>query len=359
MADYYQHSWLTIAATTMAPDGGLCKGVELDQLPKVTRLPYRNKSGQQQGYFYIQRPGVAALAQEYRQCISQSELLTRGWVYQEWVLSRRLLTFSNAGVFVQCQVGRPHLLTDGEVEDFTGDAEPELSVENPLYLKLQLNKSSGKDITKTWERVVETFSSLELSELRSDRLVALAGVAKEFRRGIEASEYTIRDEDRLIHNPNRYACGLWTQDIHGLLWEQYEPGPRRRVNGIPTWSWASIASCRPSDSRGDGALISAKIKWERKVNSRSESVEEALAENSRLERFGKWVVDKWYAPTVALVSSIERAIAIPVDQYWNPQFAVRGYIPGDAYGNDNRFVMLDPERSGLSGYANRSQPGLR
>jgi hypothetical protein len=43
------------------------------------------------------------LAREYKKKITKSELLSRGWVYQEYLLSWRILSFSSSGPLIQCQ----------------------------------------------------------------------------------------------------------------------------------------------------------------------------------------------------------------------------------------------------------------
>ncbi|KAG6368415.1 hypothetical protein INS49_002622 [Diaporthe citri] len=102
MADYYQYAWLTIAATALSKDGGLFKSMEMEDLPRVTRLPYMAIDGRQQGHMYVQCAGEMALATDYKTYINHSELLQPGWVFQEWMLSRRLVTLSNCGLFLTC-----------------------------------------------------------------------------------------------------------------------------------------------------------------------------------------------------------------------------------------------------------------
>ena len=80
MGDYYLYSRFTLAVTAER----LFEPNILDVgAPRLAQLPYRNRSGLQCGYFYV-FPVDYGLKQRYRQQISQSELLTRGWVFQEW-----------------------------------------------------------------------------------------------------------------------------------------------------------------------------------------------------------------------------------------------------------------------------------
>jgi len=92
MADYYQHAWLTIAATRTTPDaGGLFGEYETTDLARVARLPYRDRHGALMGFFYLQCTGGKAISRDFKNAISRSELLGRGWVYQEWLRKSKYL----------------------------------------------------------------------------------------------------------------------------------------------------------------------------------------------------------------------------------------------------------------------------
>ena len=123
MADYYQQAWLTVAATRTRNDGGLFGEFETKDLARVTRLPYRDRNGSQKGYFYLQCPGGKAISRDYKNAVSQSELLRRGWVYQEWLLSRRILAFADYGLFVQCETGYPQSLAGDDVKFIRDDED--------------------------------------------------------------------------------------------------------------------------------------------------------------------------------------------------------------------------------------------
>lgn len=77
MCDYYQHAWLTIAATTTTEGGGLFQEYDVKDLPPITRLPYRDRQGMRQGYFYLQCLGAEPLSKQYNQQLT-SALLRRG-----------------------------------------------------------------------------------------------------------------------------------------------------------------------------------------------------------------------------------------------------------------------------------------
>lgn len=61
---------------------------------------------------------------------------------------------------------------------------------------------------------------------------------------------------------HRHVCGLWLDNLaHGLQWERIDPGRTARVPGIPTCSWASIATCPLSSSNDGDGLGGLPVRW--------------------------------------------------------------------------------------------------
>lgn len=272
MADYYQYAWLVVSATTLTAEGGLFGELSPEDMPTITRLPYYDKEGNQQGHFYAQCVGEDTLAEDYVRHVSRSSLLRRGWVYQEWMLSRRLLSFSAAGLFVQCQNAAPKGIAGDAVrrgaaggEDLTGD-EPEGYNDLAFKSSLGFALESVKEVRESWLTAVETYSGLEITYLEGDRLIALAGVAKEF--GIALAKMEGQDEKGkgkgVARCKHRYVSGLWFGHVRGLLWEQVTFGPRVRVQGLPTWSWASIATLM-EDGKGEEIQTGMAVQWAKRT----------------------------------------------------------------------------------------------
>lgn len=107
MAQYYQHAWATIAAASNRRDLGLLNLSRAGTIPPIAQLPYRDKNGKVKGSFYLQRARPDLLRQDYRRDIDRSVLRQRGWVYQEWTLSRRIIAFSASGFFLYCHTSGP------------------------------------------------------------------------------------------------------------------------------------------------------------------------------------------------------------------------------------------------------------
>jgi hypothetical protein len=128
MANYYQQSLLTIAGTYL-PRGPTVTDVVLDgdvprhneaasstsqrrspgiippaearELPHIIRLPYRNREGTMKGNFYLIH--IRATSESHREHVQTSELFSRGWVFQEWLLSRRMIYYTPSGIVLECQ----------------------------------------------------------------------------------------------------------------------------------------------------------------------------------------------------------------------------------------------------------------
>lgn len=332
MADYYQQAWLTIAATTTNSTGGLFSEVNTEKLPRVTRLPYRDRSGEQKGHFYVQCSGDAMVAKEYKTSVANSELLRRGWVYQEWILSRRLVTFSNSGLFLTCQGDAPQTTLGDNVQKSSAeegegggkrrDGHTDKSFKKDLVTK---DFSTVLGILWAWEKLVESYSGLQLTKIDGDRIVALAGVASEYGKALrerererESSQAAAGEKEK----PHLYASGTWFPHVRSLLWEQVRRCPTERIGGIPTWSWASMKTL----DRETGKYGGVEVQWS----------------------------STWGDTKTKPVCNLEDATAVPVvnvdkeADIWRPDFDRAGEqqqqqgVGGDddAYENSRRFFIL-------------------
>ncbi|KAK4191098.1 hypothetical protein QBC35DRAFT_460506 [Podospora australis] len=277
MADYYQHSVFTVASpmsdqhTGLFNDASPAQGQD-SEVPLI-RLPYRDKTGQQRGYFYLFRT-EEEVPQWYKESITDSELLTRGWVFQEWMLSRRIICYTSRGIYYLCsnrpprtQLGEPVLTGDTTIH-VPGDR---LAVKYSVIDLHRPEKSKRplRDVYASWERVVESYSRLKLTKLE-DRLIALSGMADEFGNAIENwTENTSSNDSSIISlstilqkwtrmtkddekdnkipqsavtSSTKPVAGIWfsTMSTTGLLWEQVSNETHKRIPEIPTWSWASV-----------------------------------------------------------------------------------------------------------------------
>nr|OQO30901.1 hypothetical protein B0A51_03184 [Rachicladosporium sp. CCFEE 5018] len=239
MAEYYENSLLTLAATThlqLLPDVpiGLEDGV---------RLSYRRKdSGAEAGNIFVHRS--KHINEQYQTEIRDSDLLSRAWVFQENLLSRRIIWFAPACVFLECRSRSPINEHGESLEAWRPDGSPKPS---GLVLKrlFPFDVGSTAYLTLRWYDVIEAYSALRFTYPEKDRMVALSGFAKEFEAAITASNSRTRDrswvQTAIIRH--QYVAGLWTQQRHvDLLWEQAHPGRHVRLVNHPSWSWTSLYS---------------------------------------------------------------------------------------------------------------------
>lgn len=309
MASYYQNAWLTFAGTAINPhtEGLLFQSVDPDIFPPIIHLPYTDKSRQRRGSFCLQPIQNPQLRHIYNQKITKSELLGRGWVFQEWLLGTRTVAFTSAGVFFICSESSPESVIGGKVPDET-QGVPDKSYKSAL----DLNLLSRSDTFESWRRVVESYSALSFTKLENDRLVALSGVAEEFCKaqrnlgpdGVEESPMAVGD----------YLSGLWRNDMgRGLQWEVVDKSvPLVRLNGLPTWSWASLGQ-RATVASGRVVVQGVSARWHTQWPQTP----------------GTWfeVVD---------------VVSIPVSRSFETQFddGQSSTTLNDDFGVDNRFLAL-------------------
>lgn len=147
--------------------------------------------------------------------------ITRGWTFQEWMLSPRVL----------------HIDTMTLWDCFEGYAN-ELNRRYTERAHLFRNPGEyGKRIP--WALIVEEYTQREIT-YEKDRLPALAGLASRYR---QATGYT-------------YLAGLWLEEMpRSLLWQRADDAPPdANETNTPSWSWASVASAAiyPYESSGTG-----------------------------------------------------------------------------------------------------------
>jgi hypothetical protein len=216
MGRIYKNALLTIAASSSSSvmDGFLHKRDE----PASVHLPIQLSTG---------TFGSVRLAKWQLEHVSNDPLHRRGWAFQEYLLSRRMLLFGKHEVLWRCSthqfvpVQKSHLcystyLRDLPIQIFGITAHPRQNIQ--------------KQQTEIWTRIVVEYSSLKLSK-PADKINALVGIATE----LSAIWKDV------------YLLGLWFKTfIPNLAWsrvpKQEVPSERLRPN-TPTWSWLSV-DCR-------------------------------------------------------------------------------------------------------------------
>jgi hypothetical protein len=96
-----------------------------------------------------------------------------------------------------------------------------------MHARRLLAERNLSDSSLRWMKIVEEYTSLDLT-FQTDKLPAIAGVAKQFRRCLSNT---------------RYMAGLWEEClVDGLLWRRSTDTPQTGVAlaDAPSWSWASV-----------------------------------------------------------------------------------------------------------------------
>lgn len=139
-------------------------------------------------------------------------LLTRGWVFQERLLSPRFLQFSKDELLWDC---RESMLCE------CGQRPPDLP-----FNQVTVKSDDGELLPYKWRKIAEFYCSLNLTYPK-DKLPALSGLAKQV--GGQKGGAT-------------YLAGLWSDSLDlDLVWIPYGPEtPGSDEYIAPSWSWAGV-----------------------------------------------------------------------------------------------------------------------
>ncbi|KAJ3554083.1 hypothetical protein NPX13_g10713 [Xylaria arbuscula] len=205
MASIYKNAFITIAATA-SPDfqGGCFSKGDADLCFQVRQTG-------------ILDTVIAARTELTGELPEVYPLLTRGWVYQERMLSRRYLHCFQNELMLECREQRTCECGNHPGRDSYGEQ---------LAAKSKYHDSGRNRLASSWHKVVTNYSMLRLTE-PNDKLPAIFGCAQD------------------MGNPNRgkYLAGVWEKTLgEDLLWtpRNYSTVSRPREWRAPSWTWTSI-----------------------------------------------------------------------------------------------------------------------
>jgi hypothetical protein len=229
MADYYGGAALTISATS-AQDSG--SGLFNQSSVVALQLQF---SGDLTASISIRRKLTHILHSiPSKEQIETLPVLNRAWFYQERLLSRRILHFSDEELQWEC---RENTTCDCGLTTIN-ETDPKIDYQQSIIDAMEQSKYSSRMLLARWKRVVEEYSRLQLTYSR-DKLPALSGLAKEFEKFLLKDNYQYLAGLWHIDDDHTYVNGL----LHSMLWAriQTEPLAKRPLPWrSPTWSWASI-----------------------------------------------------------------------------------------------------------------------
>lgn len=162
---------------------------------------------------------------EYREkSLETSPIFSRGWIFQELILSPRILFFGPCGIHWLCSRDCKHEIPRDPDDDDLSEASGSLS-----FTTLLTMPASAIDVhvlNRHWFQIVTKYSELDLT-IPTDRLLALSGLAERIQQRVGLS----------------YIAGLWKESlVMDLLWLGVDrPYERPSIYVAPSWSWASRA----------------------------------------------------------------------------------------------------------------------
>ncbi|KAH7312978.1 heterokaryon incompatibility protein-domain-containing protein [Rhexocercosporidium sp. MPI-PUGE-AT-0058] len=156
---------------------------------------------------------------------SQDPVHSRAWIFQEQLLSSRVVDFSSMMVRWHCATISRNDAGWPEPEPEVGDSLMSMfSALNIMNRQSQRGEESSPEYFWSW--IVQEFSKRNLS-FAGDKLLAVSAIAQEMgeRRG------------------DQYMAGMWQSSLlETLLWMREAKLPVKRPERYraPSWSWASI-----------------------------------------------------------------------------------------------------------------------
>lgn len=221
MANIFENSFLTLAASTATDDSGQFFVQMNPESSKVVELTGSTADGMAYN-IYARRPTYHYLDDDCpgNHTTANAPLLTRAWVFQERLLAPRVLHFGEELTW-ECR--------EASYCECSG-ASHRPKIEHTTSL---LSKSSDFTLHDQWRSLVMRFTLLRLTH-DADRLPAFSGAAKQFQMRLR----------------QRYLAGLWDDSLlEDLLWyaapergqeEQRYYTRRPSEWRSPSWSWASV-----------------------------------------------------------------------------------------------------------------------
>ncbi|KAI0849789.1 HET-domain-containing protein [Daldinia vernicosa] len=243
MFHVYQNAFLTIAASHAEDSSkGLFSSLSPGQQLQLGKI----RHGTEEYQLYAQQsfPEITNLYLNHR----TEPLFKRAWTFQERLVSPRILYFTKHELIWECystsvcECGfhgdgpyNPTSLKMLHVNNLVNS--PPLSQQYPAkyteYIRNSIrftkkSKSLKSDTGKTWRRIVQFYSDLQLTN-QTDRLLAIGAIA---------------EQTQAVHQNKTYLAGLWHESLElDLLWaRKRQPSPQQRSKYYiaPTWSWASV-----------------------------------------------------------------------------------------------------------------------
>lgn len=235
MASIYEHSCITIAASVaenaeagcfISPPafmvGYVTDGINkasLQDPPAMLQVVQTSSTGT---FAFVRGESLHSMPSR------ELSLLNRGWVYQERLLSPRILHFADDLIFeCSCRIECYCKKTADAVSRSIRSHPPKLQHSNALG-KGPFKAVGGTfdDYAYRWCAIIQEYSCLDLTNA-SDRLPALAGLAKQMAGYMQA----------------QYMAGIWRDSQYlpvYLAWQRNIDAPFAKNRSNPSWTWVTM-----------------------------------------------------------------------------------------------------------------------
>lgn len=234
MAQVYANAYVTIFADA-APDStsGFLDSPSREPTAMFS-IPFMTQN-LDEGVLHIRERGFLAEELPFHTWTTKrdkgrSKLSTRGWVFQERLLSPRTLHFSHNEMAWECR----------SVCECECSATSLRTLRTTSVIKhfLYPQEIDASKVQASWRSdIVPAYTQLDLT-FSTDRLPAIEGLA--------SAASKLRSDDE-------YFFGLWRNSIKAdLMWHisRFETPSHRIVDGgAPTWSWASVTGDAVYDTK--------------------------------------------------------------------------------------------------------------
>lgn len=235
MCDIYSDAYLAIAASKSENSNGGCYATPHPRFGQTFRFPRTNTGSDEYAVHTRQSLPHINDSEPTDEEKSLFPLLDRAWVFQERILSPRVVHFGQHELLWECmeqrtcQCSRWPEFKSGEYRFY--------------FRKSDMSTTNGIISAEwRWRRIVEQYTTKTL-RYDADIFPALQGVAKS------------------LQGHRLYYAGLWKGEslIQDLLWHVAQRNPDRKIGGdmyvspqkmtlrarpakwrAPTWSWASV-----------------------------------------------------------------------------------------------------------------------
>ncbi|PMD50972.1 HET-domain-containing protein [Hyaloscypha bicolor E] len=217
MADVYSNSHLTISADWSTNSEGGCfrlidrpQGIHPEHAIRISSVLSNGERSCLHFYRYCSTPPGL---------FNYTHLASRAWAYQERILSRRNLHFTQHQLFWECRKGFAS-------EDMVPDCSEPSPLTPSYLLNIRATKSAEQHLQSWCYQIISHYSDAKIT-FPTDRLPAVSALAKHFA-------------DELC---SPYLAGLWLEGLwYTLSWYRRERQSTERPKNYiaPSWSWAAI-----------------------------------------------------------------------------------------------------------------------